>query len=83
MYIRSVYEIGSLEVSCRLQPKATKRANIKDMQSVQVSGEVRENLGKKSSKANRREGLVPAVLYGAGDPVHFTIKALDVRSLSH
>jgi len=51
------------------------------MQSVQVSGEVRENLGKKSSKANRREGLVPAVLYGAGDPVHFTIKALDVRSL--
>ena len=51
------------------------------MQSVQVSGEIRENLGKKSSKANRREGLVPAVLYGAGDPVHFTIKPLDVRSL--
>lgn len=51
------------------------------MQSVQVSGEIRENLGKKSSKATRREGLVPAVLYGAGDPVHFTIKALDVRGL--
>lgn len=51
------------------------------MQSVQVSGELRENLGKKSSKATRREGLVPAVLYGAGDPVHFTIKALDIRSI--
>ena len=51
------------------------------MQSVQVSGEVRENLGKKSSKATRREGLVPAVLYGAGDPVHFSIKPLDVRGL--
>lgn len=51
------------------------------MQSVQVSGELRENLGKKDSKATRREGLVPAVLYGAGDPVHFTIKPLDVRSL--
>ncbi|MEO0732201.1 MAG: 50S ribosomal protein L25 [Bacteroidota bacterium] len=51
------------------------------MQTVQVSGEVRENLGKKSSKATRREGLVPAVLYGAGDPVHFTIKPLDVRAL--
>lgn len=51
------------------------------MQSVQVSGEVRENLGKKFSKAVRREGLVPAVLYGAGDPIHFTIKALDVRPL--
>ncbi|MEM6769520.1 MAG: 50S ribosomal protein L25 [Bacteroidota bacterium] len=51
------------------------------MQSVKVSGEVRENLGKKFSKVTRREGLVPAVLYGAGDPVHFTIKPLDVRSL--
>lgn len=51
------------------------------MQSVQVSGEVRENLGKKFSKATRREGLVPAVLYGAGDPIHFTIKPLDVRAL--
>lgn len=51
------------------------------MQTVQVSGDLRENLGKKHSKATRREGLVPAVLYGAGDPVHFTIKALDVRSL--
>lgn len=51
------------------------------MQSVQVSGEVRENLGKKHSKATRREGSVPAVLYGAGDPVHFTIKPLAVRSL--
>lgn len=51
------------------------------MQSVKVSGEIRENLGKKSSKATRREGLVPAVLYGSGDPIHFTIKPLDVRSL--
>lgn len=51
------------------------------MQSVKVSGEVRENLGKKSSKIVRRGGLVPAVLYGMGDPIHFTIKALDVRSL--
>ena len=51
------------------------------MQTVQVSGDIRENLGKKHSKATRREGLVPAVLYGAGDPVHFNIKALDVRSL--
>jgi large subunit ribosomal protein L25 len=51
------------------------------MQTVQVSGDVRQNLGKKDSKAARREGLVPAVLYGAGDPVHFTIKPLDVRGL--
>jgi len=64
-----------------LRAESDQRANNKDMQSVKVSGEVRENLGKKYSKATRREGLVPGVLYGAGDPVHFTIKALDVRSL--
>jgi len=64
-----------------LRAESDQRANNIDMQTVKVSGEVRENLGKKSSKATRREGLVPAVLYGAGDPVHFTIKALDIRSL--
>ena len=51
------------------------------MEVVQVSGEVRENLGKKSSKETRREGLVPAVVYGQGEPKHFTVKALDLRDL--
>ncbi|OAV43944.1 50S ribosomal protein L25 [Lewinella sp. 4G2] len=51
------------------------------MESVQVSGEIRTSLGKTGAKSIRREGLVPAVLYGAGDPVHFTVKALDLRSL--
>ena len=51
------------------------------MQSVAVSGVVRDNIGKTGTKAIRREGLVPAVLYGAGDPVHFTVKPLDLREL--
>ena len=51
------------------------------MESVQVSGQPRTQFGKTGAKAIRREGLVPAVLYGAGDPVHFTVKALDLRSL--
>ncbi|PPK88807.1 LSU ribosomal protein L25P [Neolewinella xylanilytica] len=51
------------------------------MEVVQVSGEVRDNLGKRASKDVRRHGLVPAVVYGIGDPVHFTVKALDLRSL--
>ncbi|MBB4080648.1 large subunit ribosomal protein L25 [Lewinella aquimaris] len=51
------------------------------METITVNGEIRENLGKKSSKETRREGLVPAVLYGKGDPVHFTVKALDLRDL--
>ena len=51
------------------------------MEVVKVSGEVRESLGKKASKSTRREGLVPAVVYGSGEPVHFTVKALDLRDL--
>ena len=51
------------------------------MQTVAVSGIVRDNLGKKGSKMVRREGLVPAVLYGTGDPVHFTVRPLDLRDL--
>ncbi|MGB3798431.1 MAG: 50S ribosomal protein L25 [Lewinella sp.] len=51
------------------------------MEVVKVSGEVRDNLGKRSSKDVRRAGLVPAVVYGIGGPVHFTVKALDLRAL--
>lgn len=52
------------------------------MESVQVSGQLRTNVGKKAAKATRRDGVVPAVLYGlGGNPVHFTVKALDLRSL--
>lgn len=51
------------------------------MNVVAVSGQARKSLGKSATKNTRREGLVPAVLYGAGDPVHFTVKPLSVRSL--
>lgn len=51
------------------------------MQTVKVSGQVREDLGKKAAKSIRRQGMVPAVVYGIGGPVHFAIKALDVRDL--
>lgn len=51
------------------------------MESIKVSGEVREHLGKKASKATRREGLVPAVIYGVGDPIHLNVRALALRDL--
>lgn len=51
------------------------------MQTVAVAGQVRESLGKKATKAVRAAGEVPAVLYGSGDPVHFSVKPLDIRSL--
>ena len=51
------------------------------MQSVQISGDVRSDLGKKSTREIRRSGNVPAVLYGAGDPVHFSVAPLSVRDI--
>lgn len=51
------------------------------METIKVSGEVREDIGKKASKTHRREGLVPAVIYGTDGPIHFTVKALDLRDL--
>ncbi|PHI19732.1 50S ribosomal protein L25 [Lewinellaceae bacterium SD302] len=51
------------------------------MQTVAVTGQARQSLGKKGTKAVRKEGAAPAVLYGSGDPVHFSVKPLDVRSL--
>ena len=51
------------------------------METIKVSGEVRQQLGKKATKAYRRDGLVPAVVYGTGEPVHLTLEALALRDL--
>tara|TARA_Y100000766_G_scaffold226128_1_gene199003 strand:+ start:5404 stop:6000 length:597 start_codon:yes stop_codon:yes gene_type:complete len=42
------------------------------MKTVQIKGEVRENLGKKYSAEERAKGNVPCVLYGGEQPVHFS-----------
>lgn len=41
------------------------------MKSITILGSKRESVGKKSSKALRNAGLVPCVLYGENEPVHF------------
>lgn len=54
------------------------------MKTFELSGSKRQDLGKKSTKAVRKEGLVPAVLYGgekATDATPFTVKLNDVRKL--
>jgi large subunit ribosomal protein L25 len=43
------------------------------MKQVSMSGSLRENVGKKDAKANRRQGRVPCVLYGGSEQVHFTL----------
>lgn len=42
------------------------------MKAIFMSGSPRANVGKKDSKALRKEGLVPCVLYGEGKQIHFS-----------
>ena len=51
------------------------------MEIVAVKGQVRTDVGKKASKAVRKEGRVPCVIYGAKDTVHFTIDPKEVKPL--
>lgn len=51
------------------------------MKTFQLSGSQRDGIGKKAAKAYRKESLVPCVLYGGGDVVHFTIEKEAIRKL--
>ena len=41
------------------------------MKSISIKGSERENVGKKATKAVRDAGMVPCVIYGGNQPVHF------------
>jgi large subunit ribosomal protein L25 len=43
------------------------------MKTVSMSGSLRGNVGKKDAKAARKEGLVPCVLYGGKEQIHFSV----------
>lgn len=51
------------------------------MNTIAVSGQARQSLGKVASKSDRRAGMVPAVLYGHSDPIHFSVEPLALRDL--
>lgn len=46
------------------------------MKTVSLSGSPRANVGKVDAKAIRAKGLVPCVIYGAGEQIHFSA---DIR----
>jgi large subunit ribosomal protein L25 len=48
---------------------------------VVVNGTARTETGKKSSKATRRAGEVPVVMYGPNELYHFTAKVTDFKQL--
>ena len=51
------------------------------MKTVALTGELRSNLGSKSSRALRNEGKVPCVLYGGSELIHFFIYSPDFKNL--
>lgn len=51
------------------------------MKTFQLSGTKRTELGKKATKALRAEGLIPCIIYGGEQPVHFYVTEDAVRNL--
>lgn len=51
------------------------------MKVFELKGAVREDLGKKATKADRSGDNVPCVLYGGAENVHFTATVSDLRKL--
>lgn len=51
------------------------------MKTVEIIGYQRANLGKSAAESFRKEGLVPCVLYGGGEQVHFAAPVILFRDL--
>ncbi|QIK55963.1 50S ribosomal protein L25/general stress protein Ctc [Dysgonomonas sp. HDW5A] len=54
------------------------------MKTFELKGSLRTDLGKKATKAFRKQDAIPAVIYGgenSTDAIHFTVQAGDVRKL--
>ncbi|HEX5003285.1 MAG TPA: 50S ribosomal protein L25/general stress protein Ctc [Bacteroidia bacterium] len=51
------------------------------MKSIEIAGVKREGLAKQDTKTARKNDLIPCVLYGGSENVHFTVAVLDVRKL--
>ncbi|SFT67130.1 large subunit ribosomal protein L25 [Lishizhenia tianjinensis] len=51
------------------------------MKTVQLSGSLRANVGKKDAKAVRNAGNVPCVLYGTGEQTSFAVKHTDIEKI--
>ncbi len=51
------------------------------MKSITIEGSERESVGKKATKALRDAGMVPCVIYGGSQPVHFAADERAFKSL--
>jgi large subunit ribosomal protein L25 len=51
------------------------------MKTVSLSGSPRANVGKTDAAALRAKGLVPCVIYGAGEQIHFSADSRDFKNI--
>ncbi len=51
------------------------------MKTVSLSGSLRENVGKKDAKKQRKEGRVPCVIYGGKEQKHFSLDQKDFKKI--
>lgn len=51
------------------------------MKSITINGSERESVGKAATRTARNAGMVPCVLYGGGQPVHFTAEEKAFKNL--
>ncbi len=51
------------------------------MKSITINGSERESVGKVATKALRNAGMVPCVLYGGKEPVHFSAEEKAFKNL--
>ncbi len=51
------------------------------MKSVKIEGKRRSELGKKATRHDRSENLVPAVIYGGAETIHFSAPVMAFRTL--
>ncbi len=51
------------------------------MKSLTINGSKRESVGKKATKALRNAGQVPCVIYGGGEPLHFSAEQIAFKDL--
>ena len=51
------------------------------MQTIKIKAEKRENVGRKSTAALRRDGAIPGVIYGGNEVIHFSTDLNELRPI--
>ena len=72
--------MGELKIAPRYWYGQINKKN-KTMKTVSMSGSLRANVGKKDAKALRNAGLVPCVIYGGKEQIHFSTPETSFKQI--